>query len=62
MKNKKLEKKTVFIFKKNNLINLTKEQMRRIYGGNLPNHLESAGNASTLPDCDKTQAKTVISQ
>jgi len=33
MKNKKLEKKTLFVFKKNNLINLTKEQMRKIYGG-----------------------------
>ncbi|WP_157280234.1 hypothetical protein [Pedobacter borealis] len=33
MKIKKLEKKTVFVFKKNNLTNLTKEQMRRIYGG-----------------------------
>ncbi|MBB6236092.1 hypothetical protein HDC90_000698 [Pedobacter sp. AK013] len=33
MKNKKLEKKTVFIFKKNNLTNLTKEQMKRINGG-----------------------------
>ncbi|RLJ77011.1 hypothetical protein [Pedobacter alluvionis] len=33
MKNKKLEKKTLFVFKKNNLTNLTKEQMTRINGG-----------------------------
>jgi len=33
MKNKKLEKKTVFVFKKKNIVNLDKEQMRRIYGG-----------------------------
>ncbi|MBE5318979.1 hypothetical protein IM793_07420 [Pedobacter sp. MR2016-19] len=62
MKNKKLEKKTLFVFKRNYFANLTKEQMRRINGGNRTNQLESAGNASTLPDCDKTQAKTVVSQ
>jgi len=33
MKNKKLEKKTVFLFKKKNIFNLTQEQMRKIKGG-----------------------------
>jgi len=62
MKNKKLEKKTVFVFKRNNMTNLTKEQMRRIYGGNGINESEAGGNPSTLPGCDKTQAKTIVSQ
>jgi hypothetical protein len=57
MKNKKLEKKTLFVFKKNNLINLTKEQMRRIYGG------ETTTGGSGLsgdPGCpNKTIANTV---
>lgn len=33
MKNKKLEKKTQFIFKRKNIINLDKDQMRKIKGG-----------------------------
>ena len=48
MKNKKLEKKTVFIFKKNNLTNLTKEQMRKINGGN--NYVNPTDHSGT-PEC-----------
>jgi len=47
MKNKKLEKKTLFVFKKNNLTNLTKEQMRKIYGGDGP----TGGDHSGTPEC-----------
>ncbi|MCX2432659.1 MULTISPECIES: hypothetical protein [unclassified Pedobacter] len=35
MKTTKLEKRTIFIFKKNSLNNLTPEQMKLINGGNL---------------------------
>lgn len=45
MKTKKLEKKTVFLFKKNNLSNLTKEQMRNINGG------DGEGEISTGQGC-----------
>ncbi|WP_426326004.1 hypothetical protein [Pedobacter sp. R-06] len=58
MKNKKLEKKTLFVFKRNNMTNLTKEQMRRINGGG-----ETTTGGSGLsgdPACpNKTIANTV---
>ena len=54
MKNKKLKKKTVFVFKQNNMANLTKEQMRRIYGGDGP-----TSNLSGEPDCEN---KTIHNQ
>lgn len=54
MKNKKLEKKTLFVFKKNNLTNLTKEQMRRINGGD-----GTTSNLSGQPECEN---KTVHNQ
>ncbi|QXU40502.1 hypothetical protein [Pedobacter sp. D749] len=54
MKNKKLEKKTLFVFKKNNLTNLTKEQMRRINGGDHP-----TSNLSGEPGCEN---KTINNQ
>ncbi|MDY0903409.1 hypothetical protein [Pedobacter sp. CFBP9032] len=58
MKTKKLEKKTVFIFKKNNLRNLTAEQMRKINGGNGET---VGGGLSGDPACpDKTIFKTVV--
>lgn len=47
MKNKKLEKKTLFVFKKNNLTNLTKEQMRKIYGGDGPTTTENPVSTGT---------------
>lgn len=63
MKTKKLEKKTVFIFKKNNLSNLTKEQMRRINGGdptggrlNLFQSDDDGGPSSRLCNDLKTQS------
>lgn len=54
MKTKKLEKKTVFLFKRTNLSNLTKEQMRKINGGN-----PTGGNDSGLPGCQDTMNQTV---
>jgi len=56
MKNKKLEKKTVFVFKKNNMTNLTKEQMRRIYGGNLTSDGNGGGQSTAI--CDRTLQQT----
>ena len=47
MKSNKLEKKTVFLFKKNNTTNLTKEQMRKVNGGNTPDK-PSAVTACTI--------------
>lgn len=47
MKNKKLKKKTVFVFKRNNMANLTKDEMRRINGGNGP----TGGDHSGHPEC-----------
>lgn len=48
MKPKKLEKKTAFIFKKTNLLNLTKEQMRKINGGD---NIFMATDHSGNPEC-----------
>jgi len=58
MKNKKLEKKTVFVFKKNNFTNLTKEQMRRIYGGGTT---EAGGDLSTNHGCVEQKTLVTIS-
>lgn len=57
MKNKKLEKKTLFVFKKTNFTHLTKEQMRKINGGDGTN----GGGYSGNPQCDelKTAHQTV---
>ncbi|MCX2494823.1 hypothetical protein OQX63_15145 [Pedobacter sp. PF22-3] len=55
MKNKKLEKKTVFIFKRNNMTHLTKEQMRRIYGGGTT---VDGGDISTNQGC--AEQKTLV--
>jgi ABC-type phosphate transport system substrate-binding protein len=59
MKNKKLEKKTLFVFKKNNLTNLTKEQMRRIYGGETTNG--AGGDLSTNHGCVEQKTLVTIS-
>jgi len=58
MKLKKLEKRIQFIFKRKNIVNLTKEQMRKINGGDNP----TSGNDSGLPGCqDVTNQATVSS-
>lgn len=57
MKNKKLKKKTVFVFKRNNMTNLTKEQMRKIYGGETTTGGSGLSGDATCPD--KTILKTV---
>lgn len=54
MKNKKLEKKTLFVFKRNDFTHLTKEQMKKIIGGNSP-----TTNLSGEPDCEN---KTIHNQ
>ncbi|GGH03267.1 hypothetical protein [Pedobacter zeae] len=58
MKNTKLEKKTAFIFKRKAFMNLTKDQMRTVIGGNNPT--DTVGQ-STQPGCveDKTTVGTV---
>ncbi|MFC3562144.1 hypothetical protein [Pedobacter jamesrossensis] len=48
MKPKKLEKKTVFLFKKKMIANLSKDQMRKINGGN--GKLNPTDHSGT-PDC-----------
>ncbi|CAH0234672.1 hypothetical protein SRABI27_02567 [Pedobacter sp. Bi27] len=57
MKNKKLEKRTQFIFKKKTIINLDNDQLRRINGGSNP----TGGGHSGNPQCDelKTVNQTV---
>lgn len=59
MKNKKLEKVTKFIFKRIDILNLSKEQMQKINGGNGQDYL---GGPSTNPGCveNKTVAATVV--
>ncbi|AZA54537.1 hypothetical protein [Chryseobacterium sp. G0201] len=47
MKNKKLEKKVKFIFKRTSSAILNKAQMQKINGGNSTND----GDLSTLPGC-----------
>ena len=54
MKPQKLEKKTIFVFKKN-IISLSDEQMRRINGGNVTNN----GGFSGDPGCPN---KTIVNQ
>ncbi|MBT2559781.1 class I lanthipeptide [Pedobacter sp. ISL-68] len=57
MKNKKLEKRVQFIFKRKSITNLTKEQMRHVKGGDGP----TTEIPSTLPGCveDKPTLNTI---
>ena len=61
MQHKKLEKKTLFIFKKKSLIGLNKEQMRLIRGGDGNTSPTTGGGLSTLPGCveDKPTTYTI---
>jgi hypothetical protein len=60
MKNKKLEKRVSFIFKRKPSESLSKEQMRAVMGGNNPTDTVGGGQ-STLPGCveDKPTLQTV---
>lgn len=59
MKPKKLEKRVQFIFKRNSMVNLTKEQMRRIYGGD--GTTVSGGDLSTNHGCAEQKTLVTIS-
>lgn len=54
MKPKKLEKKTAFIFKKNVINDLSKDQMNKINGGGT-----NGGDWSGNPACKNFSVKTV---
>ena len=59
MKAKKIEKRIVFIFKKNPFNNLSKEQMQKVKGG--ISDATNGGGASTQPGCveDKPTVGTI---
>ncbi|MGN8056044.1 hypothetical protein ACTJKN_07220 [Pedobacter sp. 22163] len=48
MNNKKLTKRVQFVFKRKPIMNLTKEQMRQIYGGDTTG---TTAGLSTEPTC-----------
>ncbi|MFW0716127.1 hypothetical protein [Pedobacter sp. N23S346] len=56
MKTKKLEKKTVFLFKRKELVNLNKDQMRKINGGNGTNSDSPISTGANI--CNETIAQT----
>jgi len=57
MKTKKLEKKTKFIFKRKELFNLNKDQLRKINGGG---ETDGGGGLSGDPACpNKTIYNTI---
>ncbi|MFD2288976.1 hypothetical protein GJU39_15020 [Pedobacter petrophilus] len=58
MKTKKLEKKTVFLFKRTNLSNLTKEQMRKINGGDSTNNDNDTPISTGANICNETINQT----
>lgn len=57
MKNKKLEKKTVFLFKKKSIANLSKEQMRKINGGSNPTTENPVSTGTNI--CNETLNQTI---